>query len=61
MATDGAAPFAYVTQLALYGALLEQLYPGRRIECQIVWTNGPEVQVLHDEARRLALDSITDV
>ena len=36
-----AVPAAYVTQLSVYRALLQRLYPGRPVRCLIVWTNGP--------------------
>jgi ATP-dependent helicase/nuclease subunit A len=46
--TDGAVPERadqihprYVTQLALYRAVLGQLYPGKTIRAALVFTNGP--------------------
>ena len=36
-----AVPPAYVTQLALYRALLRRLYPGRRVDAALLWTDRP--------------------
>lgn len=58
--TDRAAPAGladiprdYVTQLALYRAVLERLYPGRAIRCALVWTQAPALM----EVPATALDS----
>jgi ATP-dependent helicase/nuclease subunit A len=32
---------AYVVQMAAYVAVLRSLYPGRRVEAALVWTDGP--------------------
>lgn len=37
---DGAAPIAYQRQIALYAALLAQIYPDHRIEGWIVWSEA---------------------
>jgi ATP-dependent helicase/nuclease subunit A len=34
---------AYILQMALYAALLADIYPGRRIEAALVWTDGPKL------------------
>ncbi|MBF9233223.1 double-strand break repair helicase AddA [Microvirga alba] len=39
------APKAYVAQLALYRALLKDIYPGRKVRAFLVWTSGP---VIHE-------------
>ena len=31
-------PPAYLRQMALYGALAEQIYPGCKVECLLIWT-----------------------
>ena len=36
-----ATPGAYLRQLAAYGALLRQLYPGRRVVAALLWTRAP--------------------
>jgi len=38
-----AAPAAYVTQLALYRAVLQRIYPDRPIRAALVWTNFPSL------------------
>jgi ATP-dependent helicase/nuclease subunit A len=35
-----AVPALYLRQMAAYRALLRQAFPGRRIECALVWTHG---------------------
>ncbi len=46
---------AYILQLAVYAAVLEQLYPARRVEAALVWTDGPRLtpvpQALLEAAR----------
>ena len=34
---------AYLRQMALYAAVLGEVFPGRRIEAAIVWTDGPNL------------------
>jgi ATP-dependent helicase/nuclease subunit A len=34
---------AYLRQMALYAAVLGEIFPGRRIEPAIVWTDGPKL------------------
>ncbi|MBB4284988.1 double-strand break repair helicase AddA [Roseospira goensis] len=43
-------PAAYLRQMALYRAVLAQIYPDREIDCALVWTAGPGLMVL-DPAR----------
>jgi ATP-dependent helicase/nuclease subunit A len=38
-----AADPAYLRQMALYVAVLGEVFPGRRIEAAIVWTDGPKL------------------
>jgi ATP-dependent helicase/nuclease subunit A len=38
-----AADPAYLRQMALYAAVLGEVFPGRRIEAAIVWTDGPKL------------------
>jgi ATP-dependent helicase/nuclease subunit A len=33
----------YVTQLALYRAVLMKLYPGRTVRAALLWTDSPEL------------------
>ncbi|EFG82965.1 double-strand break repair helicase AddA [Novacetimonas hansenii] len=41
-------PVLYLRQMASYRALLCMLYPGRRVTCILVWTEGVRVSVLPD-------------
>jgi ATP-dependent helicase/nuclease subunit A len=38
----------YLRQMAAYRALLRAAFPGRRVECALVWTYGARVMVLPD-------------
>lgn len=38
-----AVPAAYRRQMAAYGAVLTQLYPGRELVMALVWTEGPTI------------------
>jgi ATP-dependent helicase/nuclease subunit A len=40
-ATEDAVPAIYLRQLATYGAALQRIYPGRRVDCAFLWTDGP--------------------
>ncbi|MBP8072236.1 MAG: PD-(D/E)XK nuclease family protein, partial [Brevundimonas sp.] len=37
---------AYVLQLAVYAAVLRDLYPGRAVEAALVWTDGPRLMAV---------------
>lgn len=39
-------PRIYRTQMALYRAGLQKIYPGKRIECALVWTDGARLMPL---------------
>ncbi|PLX37736.1 MAG: double-strand break repair helicase AddA [Hyphomicrobiales bacterium] len=43
-------PAAYVTQLALYRAVLAGLYPGRDIRAALLWTAGPRLTEIPADA-----------
>jgi ATP-dependent helicase/nuclease subunit A len=47
---------AYLRQMALYAAVLGEVFPGRRIEAAIVWTDGPKLMPVPENllARALA-------
>jgi ATP-dependent helicase/nuclease subunit A len=34
-------PALYAKQMAAYRALLRAIYPGRRVRCYLLWTDGP--------------------
>ena len=46
---------AYVVQMALYWALLADIYPGRAIEAALVWTDGPRLMPVPESLMRAAL------
>ena len=48
-------PFAHRAQLAIYREILAPLYPGRRIDCVLVYTENASIQTLTEEALALAL------
>ncbi len=39
-------PEVYLRQMAAYRALLAEIYPGRRIDCYLLWTEGPRLMQL---------------
>ncbi|MCR5873625.1 double-strand break repair helicase AddA [Phenylobacterium sp. J426] len=47
---------AYLRQMALYAAVLAEVFPGRRIEAALVWTDGPKLMTVPENllARTLA-------
>jgi ATP-dependent helicase/nuclease subunit A len=42
-------PDAYIAQLALYRALLRQLYPGKIVAAALLWTDGPNLMAIPDD------------
>ncbi len=52
-------PQAYVTQLALYRAVLAKLYPGRIIRAALLWTEVPDLMELSAAALDAALARVT--
>jgi ATP-dependent helicase/nuclease subunit A len=44
--TVGETPAIYIAQMALYRAALARIYPGKRIECALIWTVGPRLMKL---------------
>jgi ATP-dependent helicase/nuclease subunit A len=53
------APPGYVTQLALYRAVLAKLYPGRTVRAALVWMEGPELMELSAQDLDRALAPVT--
>jgi ATP-dependent helicase/nuclease subunit A len=51
-------PGSYVTQLALYRAVLARLYPGRRVRSAVIWTETPEIVELSGETQEAALTQV---
>jgi len=54
-------PDAYVGQLALYRAVLAQLYPGKRIRAALVWTDVPDLMEISDASLDAALATVTSL
>jgi ATP-dependent helicase/nuclease subunit A len=52
-------PPAYLTQLALYRALLLRLYPGKSVRAALIWTEVPDLMELSGEALDDALAHLT--
>ncbi len=52
------ADSAYLTQMAVYWAVLSDIFPGRKVEAALVWTDGPRLMPVPQaviEARLSAL------
>jgi ATP-dependent helicase/nuclease subunit A len=45
-----AVPALYLTQMAAYRAVLRAVYPERPVKCALLWTDGPFLMPLPDEA-----------
>ena len=59
-------PRLYRTQMALYRAALQKIYPGKQIDCALVWTDGARLMplpgaLLDAEIARIAAAGSTDV
>jgi ATP-dependent helicase/nuclease subunit A len=52
-------PPAYVTQLALYRAVLRKLYPDKEVRAALVWTEVPDLMELSSELLDAALTRVT--
>ncbi|MEX0752669.1 MAG: PD-(D/E)XK nuclease family protein, partial [Xanthobacteraceae bacterium] len=53
-----APPEAYVTQLALYRAVLVRLYPGRAVRAALIWTEAPDIIEISSSALDAALAAV---
>jgi ATP-dependent helicase/nuclease subunit A len=49
---------AYILQMALYAAVLAEVFPGRRIEAALVWTDGPRLMPVPEPLMAAALDGL---
>ena len=47
---EAEVPAVYLRQMAAYRAVLSGLYPDRRIDCALLWTDGPHLMQLSDAA-----------
>lgn len=52
---EGPPPEAYVRQMALYGALLEQIHPDKQVTCWLIWTETATIQEITGDQRSRAL------
>jgi ATP-dependent helicase/nuclease subunit A len=52
-------PPAYVRQLALYRALLQKIYPQKKVRAALLWTETTELMELSDAAMDAALAQVT--
>ena len=49
---------AYVTQMAVYAAVLRAAFPGRRVEAALVWTDGPKLMPVPENLMAAALKAL---
>jgi ATP-dependent helicase/nuclease subunit A len=52
-------PPTYVSQLALYQAILARLYPGHAVRAALIWTEAPDLMELSPDALDRALAALT--
>lgn len=57
-ATLAEVPPAIIAQLALYTAVLTELYPGRELRSAVIWTDGPSLMEISSSAMAEALERI---
>jgi len=50
---------AYILQMAIYAAVLAEIFPGRRIEAALVWTDGPRLMAVPEGVMRGAIRDLT--
>jgi ATP-dependent helicase/nuclease subunit A len=48
-AVEHEVPPIYLRQLAIYRAALARIYPGREIQCALLWTAGPRLMPISPE------------
>jgi ATP-dependent helicase/nuclease subunit A len=51
---------AYLRQMAMYWAVLGDLYPGRKIRAALVWTDGPRLTPAPEPLLRSALEALRE-
>lgn len=54
-------PPAYLRQMALYGALVSQIYPDREVECLLIWTQIMKVSSVPAQMRQEMLEQLAAV
>ena len=55
---ENGIPRNYLHQMALYDGLLQKIYPGRDIDCWLVWVDTLDYQPIDRDAREQALADI---
>ena len=45
-AAEAGVATVYLRQMAAYRAVLSRIYPDRRIDCALLWTDGPRLMQL---------------
>ena len=51
-------PRGYVRQMAAYRVLIAEVYPGREVECSLLWTDGPRLMTLGADALDAAANAL---
>ncbi|MGH7012040.1 MAG: PD-(D/E)XK nuclease family protein, partial [Caulobacteraceae bacterium] len=49
---------AYIRQLAAYAGVLCEVFPGRRVETALLWTDGPSLMAVPENLIEAALDGM---
>ena len=49
------ADTAYLAQMAVYAAVLREVFPGRTVEAALVWTDGPKLMPVPEKVMAEAL------
>jgi ATP-dependent helicase/nuclease subunit A len=49
---------AYITQMAVYAAVLRAAFPGRKVEAALVWTDGPKLMSVPEKLMAQALEAL---
>ncbi|MES2033943.1 MAG: PD-(D/E)XK nuclease family protein, partial [Pseudomonadota bacterium] len=55
-----AADLAYRIQMSVYAAVLAEVFPGRRIEAALVWTDGPRLMPVPENIVARTLEGLAD-
>jgi ATP-dependent helicase/nuclease subunit A len=50
---------AYLAQMAVYAAVLREVFPGRAVEAALVWTDGPKLMPVPEKVMAQALARLT--
>ncbi len=52
------ADAAYIAQIAVYAAVLRAIFPDRRVEAALVWTDGPKLMAVPEKLAAAALQAL---